>query len=244
MLDTIGKALGLLASIAFMTVAMWYLVSGKYGRATRQEIQLFFALFLLFSGPVAYFWVSSATKFRVRAAGGSLVLVGGYAIAFAIVWFVNWVVATPSPGRPDLVGKWYYNSSTNQGTMVHGGYAMLRAEGDKLVFDGHREYTWTKVGAETDEWKLDSSGLEWHSDSLMFLDSKRFLFRYEVTAGDGSTREGICYGTVMEDGGETWIEGRILTQTNTSNPIGGINTFVRTPKYEANKKMGRAPQIR
>lgn len=236
--DQIGKAVGLIASIAFMVWAIWYLGSGQVNRAGSQSLSVFHMLFLLFSGPIAFFWVSANDSFKTDLLGGSFIVGGGFAVAFGIVGFVHWIYPHHTDSIPkELVHKWYYNSPTNNDQVVHGGYCDLVEVDGKLKFIGHRQYTWT-YDATTDKWNLDSTPMVWSSDALLFIDSNHLMFHYEVN-NKGTVVEGLCYGTIHWDPEKniTSIEGRIITNlTNGKELSFGTSVFYPKDLYGINRE--------
>jgi hypothetical protein len=89
MLDNIGRIVGLAISILFMAWAVCSLSFGWIQRWDQAEIQIFFALLILFSGPIAYFWIAAGSEARINLILGTFVICGAYAVAFAIAAFVQ-----------------------------------------------------------------------------------------------------------------------------------------------------------
>ena len=97
--NIIGKTIGLVGSIGFLCFTTYFLTTGKVKDMSITEIRIFYTLLILFSGPIAYFWISTGTKFKIRFGLGSFVVVGGYGIAFSIIYIVHILLGPPCVWR-------------------------------------------------------------------------------------------------------------------------------------------------
>jgi hypothetical protein len=88
-LDSFGKIAGLISSIGFILWAVLVLSFGRVRSWNQAEIEVFFALLILFSGPIAYFWVTTGAEVQMKIAGATLLMGGAYAVAFGIAAFVQ-----------------------------------------------------------------------------------------------------------------------------------------------------------
>jgi hypothetical protein len=88
-LDYIGKLVGLLMSVVFFAIAIWYLVSGTASEATGQQQQVFYALMIILGGPIPFFFVSNVTSLSLKTPLGFCTIGGGYAIAIFACYFVT-----------------------------------------------------------------------------------------------------------------------------------------------------------
>jgi hypothetical protein len=86
-----GQKIGLVVSIAFMAWAVVSLSFGQIRSYGQFEIQVFFALMILFSGPIAFFWITTGNEASFKLNWGKLIFVvgGSYAVAFGIAAFVR-----------------------------------------------------------------------------------------------------------------------------------------------------------
>jgi hypothetical protein len=162
----------------------------------------------------------------------------GVVFVFQLVSLLIPPPVPPPPAPPvdpvpkELLGTWYYNSLTEDSQKLHGGISWLVSEGGKTVFKGKRLYTYVKNSEG--KWVGDFNPREWHSTPVTMVGDGQLLFHYIVTASDGSTTEGVCFGTITGNGEKTEIFGRILTDVTMAKGGAGLNFFVRDNRWPQN----------
>lgn len=93
--DRIGRIVGICLSVAFFGFAVWYILSGRLKSASKNELAFVYALFILFTGPIAYFFANAALdQVRLNTVLGSIVISGGFAVAIAALVIANNLAVT------------------------------------------------------------------------------------------------------------------------------------------------------
>jgi hypothetical protein len=83
------EVVGFIASIGFMVWAVAALSFRRVANWGPAEMFVFLLLWFLFSGPIAYYWISASSKTQIKFPWGTLTMGGGYVAAIAIFFFAK-----------------------------------------------------------------------------------------------------------------------------------------------------------